>query len=260
MNRLAVYCGSASPADPRYLELARDVGRELAQQLRDHGMERAQPPGVRGARRQGHVHRRAQRLRPAGVSREAGPWEQHLARLVQGDREHPGVVVEDALHAVAVVHVDIDVGDPLRAVRQQPSDRDSNVVVDAESTHPVRHRMVQTTGDVGGVVDLAGPHLAGRLDAGADDVAGRLVHPGEGRVVVAAQAARQVGEGGVGAGAHHRLDHRRVVHRDQVVLRRVRGRHAGQLLEHAQLLGQGDREVHAHGVHRMRRTEVVGRE
>ena len=31
MNRLAVYCGSASPADPRYLELARDVGRELAE-------------------------------------------------------------------------------------------------------------------------------------------------------------------------------------------------------------------------------------
>ena len=30
MKRLAVYCGSASPADPRYLELAREVGRELA--------------------------------------------------------------------------------------------------------------------------------------------------------------------------------------------------------------------------------------
>ena len=30
MKRLAVYCGSASPADPRYVELARDVGRELA--------------------------------------------------------------------------------------------------------------------------------------------------------------------------------------------------------------------------------------
>ena len=30
MKRLAVYCGSASPADPRYLELARDVGADLA--------------------------------------------------------------------------------------------------------------------------------------------------------------------------------------------------------------------------------------
>lgn len=31
MNRLAVYCGSATPADPRYLELARAVGRALAE-------------------------------------------------------------------------------------------------------------------------------------------------------------------------------------------------------------------------------------
>ncbi|MBE5074647.1 TIGR00730 family Rossman fold protein [Erythrobacteraceae bacterium E2-1 Yellow Sea] len=30
MKRLAVYCGSASPADPRYMELARDVGAVLA--------------------------------------------------------------------------------------------------------------------------------------------------------------------------------------------------------------------------------------
>jgi uncharacterized protein (TIGR00730 family) len=31
VNRLAVYCGSASPADPRYVALAETVGRELAQ-------------------------------------------------------------------------------------------------------------------------------------------------------------------------------------------------------------------------------------
>ena len=31
MKRLAVYCGSASPADPRYIQLAYDVGRELAE-------------------------------------------------------------------------------------------------------------------------------------------------------------------------------------------------------------------------------------
>ena len=30
MKRLAVYCGSASPEDPRYVELAADVGRDLA--------------------------------------------------------------------------------------------------------------------------------------------------------------------------------------------------------------------------------------
>lgn len=31
MNRLAVYCGSATPTDPRYMECARDTGRVLAQ-------------------------------------------------------------------------------------------------------------------------------------------------------------------------------------------------------------------------------------
>ncbi|MET0588925.1 MAG: TIGR00730 family Rossman fold protein [Novosphingobium sp.] len=30
MKRVAVYCGSAAPADPRYLELAREVGETLA--------------------------------------------------------------------------------------------------------------------------------------------------------------------------------------------------------------------------------------
>ena len=30
MKRLAVYCGSASPADPRYVALAREVGADLA--------------------------------------------------------------------------------------------------------------------------------------------------------------------------------------------------------------------------------------
>ena len=31
MKRLAIYCGSATPADPRYVELAEDVGTTLAQ-------------------------------------------------------------------------------------------------------------------------------------------------------------------------------------------------------------------------------------
>ena len=30
MNRLAVYCGSATPADPIFIEAARHVGRTLA--------------------------------------------------------------------------------------------------------------------------------------------------------------------------------------------------------------------------------------
>ena len=32
MNRLAIYCGAATPADPRYIELAHDTGAQLARQ------------------------------------------------------------------------------------------------------------------------------------------------------------------------------------------------------------------------------------
>ena len=31
MKRLAVYCGSATPADPRFMDAARAVGRHLAE-------------------------------------------------------------------------------------------------------------------------------------------------------------------------------------------------------------------------------------
>ena len=37
MNRLAVYCGSASPQDPRFIQLAYDVGKGLAQRGIDKG-------------------------------------------------------------------------------------------------------------------------------------------------------------------------------------------------------------------------------
>lgn len=36
LRRLAIYCGAATPPDPRYIELARDVGSELAR--RDIGV------------------------------------------------------------------------------------------------------------------------------------------------------------------------------------------------------------------------------
>ena len=128
----------------------------------------------------------------AQVVREAGPREEHLAALVQRDRQHPGVVPEDPLHPVAVVGVDVDVGHPLRALVEQPADADRDVVVDAEAADPVRHRVVQAAGDVGAVHALARPDLPHRLDGGAGDVGGRLVHVREDGVVVAAEPVRRV--------------------------------------------------------------------
>ena len=60
-----------------------------------------------------HVHRRA-RGRAAAAARPASRCrEQRHGVLVQRDRQHPRVVVERGLHPVAVVDVDVDVGDPL---------------------------------------------------------------------------------------------------------------------------------------------------
>ena len=107
---------------------------ELPQQRRDHRVEGPQPAGIGGAGRERDVDRAAlaRPVRPQSRG-EAGAREQHLAGLVQRDRQHPGVVPEDPLHAVAVVDVDVDVRDPLGALVQQVLDAHGDVVVDAEA-------------------------------------------------------------------------------------------------------------------------------
>ena len=69
-----------------------------AQQRRHDGVERAQPAGVAGARRQRHVDRAALGARAAGLRRGSPvPGTAIAAGLVQADRQHPRVVVEDRL-------------------------------------------------------------------------------------------------------------------------------------------------------------------
>ena len=48
--------------------------------------------------------------------------------LVQADRQHPRIVVEGGLYPVSVVHVDVDVGDPLGPRQEQPGDSDRRVL------------------------------------------------------------------------------------------------------------------------------------
>ena len=126
-------------------------GANSRTQRRHDRVEGTQPAGVAGAGRQRHVDRRTLGVRPADVVREAGAGEQHLAGLVQRDRQHPRVVPEHPLDAVAVVDVDVDVRDPLGALVEQPLDADRDVVVDAEAAGPVGHRVVQAAGDVDAV-------------------------------------------------------------------------------------------------------------
>ncbi len=67
---------------------------------------------------QRQVHRQAGSMRASHLGRPPSSW---VARpLVEGDIQHPGVVPEDGLGAVAVVNIPIDDGDPLTLARPRP--------------------------------------------------------------------------------------------------------------------------------------------
>ena len=81
-------------------------------------MKGSQPIGVGRAGRESDVHRTALGSTSADFVGKARSWKEVRRRLVQADRHHAGLVIEDRLDAVAVVNVDVDVTDPLAAVLQ----------------------------------------------------------------------------------------------------------------------------------------------
>ena len=121
--------------------------------------------------------------------------------LVDADRQDAGVVPERGLDAVAVMDVNVEVGDAAGAVVEQPGDGDGGVVVDAEAAGIAAHRVVQAAGNVGAVLGRAGPDGPGGCERGAGDEGGCVVHAGEDGVVCGAQA---VGE--QGGGVRHAAD------------------------------------------------------
>src|SRR3546814_17723816 len=106
-------------------------------------MEVSQPATVSGGCGQRDVDRTPPCLWSAEVTDGAGAREERLAGLVQGDRQHPWVVPEDALASVAVAQVDVDVGYSLRAVVQQPLARLRDVVLVTKSPLTPCHLLVQ---------------------------------------------------------------------------------------------------------------------
>ena len=84
---------------------------------------------------------------------------------------------------------------------------------------------------------LAAPHLAERLDGGADDVGGGVVHAGEDRVVVAAQPVRRLDRRGSAPARFTASISAGVVHGARSGRRRPSGRRPSQALpvEHAEL-------------------------
>jgi hypothetical protein len=123
--------------------------------------------------------------------------------------------------------------------------------------------VVQPSGEVHAVVDLARLDGERRQPAALGDPRGRLVHPGEHRVVGRAESASAVVELRVVRRPPDGVDVRGLVHpQEDDVLGRV---HRADDLDprerqEAELGGQSHRELDADGGHRMPGAEVVGAE
>jgi hypothetical protein len=141
-------------------------------------MKGPQPAGVPGAGRKRDVDRGPLGLRSADLGGSPGAGEQGIRVLVQADGQHPRVIPERRLHSVTVMGVHVDVGDPLRALAQQPRDRDGRVVVDAEPAGVPGHRVVQAAGDTDPMLRGRSPDGPGRGQRGSRHHGGCLMHPG----------------------------------------------------------------------------------
>jgi hypothetical protein len=141
--------------------------------------------------------------------------------LVEGEKEHRGVVVEQVLGAVAVVDVPVDDHHPLDPVPAlQVARRHRDVVEQAEAHRPVGLGVVTGRAHAGEpVVDLAGHDRVNQGEHPAGGQAGGVMggrrHPGvgverEALVVRArrhlAQVGRVVHEGEVRGGGSPRLE------------------------------------------------------
>ena len=170
------------------------------------------------------------------------------------------VVPEHGLHAVTVVHVDVDVRDPLHALVEQPGDPDRDVVVDAEALGRAGQGVVQSARQVHRVV---GPPVVHRLHGhqrGPCDPARRDVHVGKHRVVVGTQAASSVVEVRIGRGPPDGRDVLGLVHAEDRLLgcqfHGTEDLHPDRP-EQAELRRQSHGQLHAYRCHRVARSEVV---
>ena len=92
---------------------------------------------------------------------------------MDGDCQHLGVAPEKRLCAVAVVHVEVDVKDPMAGIaRARHTER--NVVVDAEAAGSCRGSVVQPAARMEGVLDLASQDAVNGVDRAAGDGRRRL--------------------------------------------------------------------------------------
>src|SRR5205814_2751202 len=104
-----------------------------------------EPGFVPRERYEGEVGGAALALAGARVLGKPGAREEVAAAFVEGDGEHVRVVVEDLLHAIAVMHVDVDVGDAV-SVLLEPVAGDRRIVVRAEARGAAAVRVMESAG------------------------------------------------------------------------------------------------------------------
>ena len=147
--------------------------------------------------------------------------------MVQRDRKDAGLAVEDRLYAVAVVDVDVDVSDALRAVGQHPRDGDGGVVVDAEAAGALGHGVVQSPGGVEGVLGASGEDGLGRRQRRPCHPSGGFVHVREDGVVARAVAEFPPWAGLAVARSLGRVDEALAVDEPDLLIGRVAGDRLG---------------------------------
>src|SRR5690348_8006204 len=89
---------------------------EPSQQCRNDLFERQKPRLVPRVRNKRHVGGESLSRTNAAVLRKAGAGKQPVARFVQADGQNVRIALKDVLDAVAVVNVDVDVGDAMAAL------------------------------------------------------------------------------------------------------------------------------------------------
>ena len=152
---------------------------------------------VVGARRQRDVELRAGGGAAARLAAAPGAGIEIAAVLVQVREQHVGILLEGVEHAVAVMRVDVDVGDAANAVElARRLDRDAAVVEDAKPGRDVARRMMQPADRNERAANGPRDDRGQRLERAADDVRRGFVDAGERRRVAgveqAAAARRQL--------------------------------------------------------------------
>ena len=205
------------------VEAARDqhpVGSELLDGLTRHLVDRGADHVARRPGRDRQVDGEARRGGATDLIGTPGPGEQRV--LVGGDVQHVGIVPEDRLRAVAVMHVPVDDEHALTQGRARCR-RDGHVVHEAEPHGPVGSGMVTRRADrherdalvpplelrqgrqacprgAAGCVPRIGPGVGVRVDVAAAPAAERLELSEVGRRVHARELGhRRLGDRGV----HH---------------------------------------------------------